>query len=643
MSIQLDGHLTYHHPAATAASGGTQPLATARVSTPTAPRGRPRSSAKEKVNGPAICWNGSWHYSQRQSRGSNASCSFKYFFVGPEVEVEAGKPVAGLAAAGSPIVDGVGGIGGNSVSASASVGAGSKQEEPGKKTRQAGAQHSGAEVSEQSGVAAADGSNQEGERRQPAFGSQQGITATVVTPTSAAAPTTGGQAQYANLSSAAAATASAAGEIMSKNPTKNPAAGAGTKKVIPLTPEQLTLYGPGGDGRLPSGKWSGHFSVKARGQDFLVNEAFVLEFGSGKSSPRSQSPTPPEVPAAPAGAATAARVIPSPSPPVSSEATAQMRPPPAEQKAEGATGTQTVAAAAASHSATSKAVAAAVAALAVPPVVRVSGWGENRYGVFTLTGGHERATGRLDLTRFYYDKPKSSGAGAGTGVSHQKKRRPLPLGAPPPPDPGPSLAERRTKRIRHPAQRLLDDEPMSLSHHAETSGSITKRKSEAFAAATAAAAETATGGPAGSPAADGSASSTTNGAGGAGGTPEAAGGKSSETPRRGSGSKQRKPRDRERDLLMEQNRRARRKAQQSEAFSGGSGTGAGAGAVGGMGSSFFVAEDAAVAELAHRARVGREALAGADLSALIGTDAEKDLVLKVSSELDARARMYCSL
>lgn len=739
MSIQLDGHLTYPKPKKHG-EGKQQQAGKATGSGDGTPTEAPGDVAAATAASPII-WEGSWHYSQKQTRGSNAPCSFKYVFVGPHGK----KP---------PGVDGRDEGGRRSTDAPVSTTnlGSTKPEDTAQQTRGL-VLHSDIEQSGESKLV--DSSKQTGEKDQavadapqqtpgaaspvaadgavataPTVNSGVGSSAASATATCVevkAIETTRAATQQprpslnvdvslaANGSVVAMASANGGGDA------RNAAAGDGSQSTVPLTPEQLALYGPYGDGRLPSGKWSGQFAVKARGQEFMVTETFVLEFGSNWPSTQSRPAAATAVPSSPGVTRGVMEARPAASPSslsavsggeitktqpsaeampadltiaeepktesdsnpwagskkaagegkaeakevgtaadaaeelaagvaLAPETVAAIKSPrPAATVVEGPAAASTTTLASSPTETSALTVAAVEELVPIPPVVTVSGWGGNRYGEFTLTGGHERATGRLDLTRFYFEKPKprltaaaaaaaaSRAAGGGSGISHQKKKRPLPPGASPPQDPGPSLAERRTKRTRQPNQRLFDDEIISLSHHAETSGNISKRKSEAAAAAAAAAtAATATattitnnttaGASANSPAEDGAGWGFGAFAGRSPDVVSSGGGES----RQESKSKSRKPRDRERDLLMEQTRRAKRRAQLSNPFSGigGSGGGGGPGTTSAS-NSFFSSEDAAVAELTERSRAGREALAGADLSALIGTENEQDRVLKV--------------
>ena len=367
--------------------------------------------------------------------------------------------------------------------------------------------------------------------------------------------------------------------------------------------QQLATYGPRGEGRLPSGKWKGHFIVKySRGVEVQVEEAFVLEFGS-KSQRTPATPSPPagtqsslyncNQPATPEAAAISqfpgeggrtatgvgdsSIVAPSETPPLAPSGAV---PPVAPSAAPTAvpTGAATAAAVGGGFEASLTELASAIPApvsvatetesaagevappvvaagatsvlpmapASIAPVVRVSGWGENKYGQFTLMGGHERATGRLDLTRFYYEKPKETGRSSRDRSrrrgSHHKKRRPQATSSILSPPRGPSIAERRTKRTRHPNQRLLDDEGLvSHSSHIESASNngnggagsaMAKRKAsgEVHAAA---------------------ASFSTEPGGGNGGTSGVGAGIVT--------SKTRKPRDREHDLVMERARRSKKK------------------------------------------------------------------------------------
>ncbi|CAN0104382.1 unnamed protein product, partial [Discosporangium mesarthrocarpum] len=287
-------------------------------------------------------------------------------------------------------------------------------------------------------------------------------------------------------------------------------------RPVPRVPN-VELYGPGGDGRLPSGWWAGEFVVKGKGRETTVTEEFYLEFGMGRSPRTSaQTPLPPDterdgnraddaqLDKAKGGEALGVRQrvgegegervgieteAPASATWVEPADGAEVSPSGAmeavEAKGEGMkTGDEVVTATAGtggeslsgSRQETDMGGAVGVGSATGPssttaddsgngqaggtriprerithecmaPVVRVSGRGSNRYGEFNLTGGHERATGRLDLTRIYYVVSKKTAVGS-AGASHHKKKRPLAPGAPAPVPPGPSLAERRTKRSR---------------------------------------------------------------------------------------------------------------------------------------------------------------------------------------------------
>lgn len=605
MSIQLDGYVTYPRDQANGRSQGSGKTGTGALAVSS-----------------SIIWEGWWHYSHKQTRGSNAPSSFKYFFVGPEVArsqraAEGGPPTTPSASTSSEPMPNQPVPRGQIVSLSDST--------SNSTTNQLSTEGA-------SGVNFAGGSL--------ATRSEAHVATSVLQSSVASGH---GRPQLAiNVPWAPSST----GREVS---IRDSGIGSDGSNVAPSSdklPVQMLLYGPGGDGRLPSGTWAGQFAVKTRGNDFMVSESFVLEFGSGKS-PKMKSSTPAvTADTFSANASDAASPLPTSaslserSQGISGAVTGAetFRPTRDSKKGvaecgidksieetsfnvpgSGIVGSLEPNATVASMGEKKSAGGITTEPASVPPVVRVSGWGQNRYGEFTLTGGHERATGRLDLTRFYYEKPRPSAGsashasrGEGTSVSSHKKRRSLPAGAPPPPPPGPSLAERRTKRTRCPNQRF-DDDAISHNHASDASGngSVASRRRSVG---------------------DVCLSSTTSPSdpGGAGWTFNGSGSEAitvSETSRRGtSGAKSRRPRDRERDLLMEQNRRAKKKTipQEIGRISADAG-----GVAGAAGSSMGTAEIAA-AELAERARAGREALSGADLASLMGSDSEQDRILKVS-------------
>lgn len=539
MSIQLDGHVTYPQEVE-----GGQAAAQAAASA-----GKPKGSS-------SISWEGWWHYSQKQSRGSNAPSSFKYFFVGPEIVGQS--PLATASGTASTVAANEGAVG----SLGGSGGGGDSTPTPKDKTESAETPKMGptggrninnsgqkADKTKKGGVPtdapahAASNSGSSNSSTTPGAGTGEGLAAIA------------GSHPDTSLAQTISGGGSGKGARSPNNPPANP----------------MSLYGPGGDGRLPTGTWSGQFAVKARGSEFMVTETFVLEFGSGKSPRTSPAPATASVSAVGATSTAGAVAAPAPTaaPPSPSCAASHSGDKPSTQMTATPTGSQSTRATDAAGTAAEAtaatptdvkvmaegatevakqrgaegqgatvateaedvgeaAAAAAVGAVrasgsaadgegggvesaatvadapttsttvpavttttspasgpeasplrvtteptAIPPVVRVSGWGKNRYGEFTLTGGHERATGRLDLTRFYYEKPKppttahsssphsgraAGGDGTGGSSSHHKKKRPLVPGALPPLPPGPSLAERRTKRTRCPNQRIFDDD-----------------------------------------------------------------------------------------------------------------------------------------------------------------------------------------
>lgn len=601
MTIRLDGLITYPRERA---DGNTSQGSS-----------KPRSRSK---GASCIAWEGSWRYVEKQPRGNNGRLGFKYYFVGPEIQTR--PPMAG---------DSNGSVASNS-------GTGIEPT-PNKEAVEGQTPLQG--VAEQT----------LSENRSAAVGSVQAtaadslrstcMTASTAIPTSEVGEAPGHIEASPTLDASSAVDGLKTDAITSDG-SSGPVTPDGSMKAE-SRPVQMSQYGPGGDGRLPSGTWRGQFAVKGRGADFMVSEFFVLEFGSGKASgspatspnlippsSNSSSASPPSsgavspregTEAQPAGASRTAdqAVVSSNTGAEGAAASAQ-----AGNDSSCATGLLTASlTSTVTTSSTNTSEGEPSEAAAISPVVRVSGWGQNRYGEFTLTGGHERATGRLDLNRYYLEKPRPPAGAAsqaaraeGTGVSHQKKRRSLPAGGPLPPPPGPSLAERRTKRTRCPNQRLLDDEAPSNAYSEAPGGglALSRRKSTGDGATAAAAvATTADGGAPGW-------SSMGVGMEGGGGN---------EPTRKGiPGPKPRKPRERERDPLVEPGRRGRKRsvplpeAVQSTADV--------VPLVPAAAPPQGAAEVAA-AELAERARAGREALRGADLASLIGPDAEEDGVLKV--------------
>lgn len=526
MSIQLDGRVTYPYERDDE-------------------DGREEGCSREEPSlANSITWDGFWYYSQKQPKGGHDLCGFNYYFVGPA-------DVNDPSLAPNPA-----------------------------------SPESTSERSRQTKLGASGSS-----------GRSRG--ATFATP---------GQRS----------TDSPAEVEGCVTPTTNSAEGSSNTGNKILLTQQLAMYGPRGDGRLPSGKWKGHFIVKySKNHDVKVEETFVLEFGS-KSQRRSATPPPgvgssstvsngnqrtgsasaagsesssggeiaatrAEVAANPAATEALSVAVPTGTPELSlSSATAD----PAEVSVAVATGETTTTAEQASASVTQPASAqtpqaptttptptattpASVAESSfvppapIAPVVRVSGWGENKYGQFTLMGGHERATGRLDLTRFYYEKPKQSGRTSGDrgggSSSHQKKKKSqtssLMLQSP-----GLSIAERRTKRTRHPNQRLLDDEGL-VSHcaHAESvtnSGGV---------------GDNGDGGSGGGGAGPGTMkrkSSSEIHTVAASSLAEAGGGNNGTAAVGSSAPRARKPRDREHELFMERARRAKRKEAEAKKAAG---------------------------------------------------------------------------
>lgn len=650
MSIQLDGHVTYPpqqqdtdaRNARSTSSADTAAVAAADDGSSkqeqTHEEGKGAAAAAKadgdgaKADGDgatassAIRWDGFWHYSTQKSRAGGPELSaFKYSFVGPVGDDPPGPP---------PSLAGTSGI------APTNAAADKPQPEP-KTATPTPIPPLGSIGS--SGGAGGD-STAAGALQQSAPAAGQ-IAAAGDSVALAATPA----ATYRNSPAEPPVTnfpSNASGQTPAEDaplpvPTSTAAAAGGDGGGVGSKPTML-LYGPGGDGRLPSGEWAGYFIVNyGRGVEVKVEETFFLDFGP-KSPRNQQTPAEPAVAVAaaragaePGGDTTASSLTntaissaatgatnddkPHTQPPTTTDAGNQLPTPAAAARA--AAGA-TDAVPAAIQTSTSPTVLVPIA-----PVVRVSGRGQNKYGEFTLTGGHERATGRLDLTRFYYEKPKEKtgtrGSGAagsrsersGRGVSHQKKRRQPPPGAPPPQPPGPSLAERRTKRTRCPNQRLLDDEAVS-SYGTQSepstnssnggggsggngSGSSNKRKS---ASGSSDAASTGAVG-----VANLSISVTGNGGGGGSG----AAGADSVSSGGGSTPKPRKPRDRERDLYMEQRRREKRKAEEAAAAAKASTS-----ASNSISSSSLrviteisVPSESSAAELAARAKAGREVLA----------------------------------
>lgn len=683
MSIQLDGHVTYPY------ERDNDELPTDGCA----------DQKGEAAAGP-ITWDGFWYYSQKKSKGGNERCGFKYSFAGP---ADAKDPSETASAAGQQSNRSEKGPASGAVGAAAAPGErGGALNDP-SRSRNVGASEAGVQGRPNAGEQAARGATPatgETSSTSPAAPTANGVASSTTTAgeTQSRAPTSNVSFRENGQGPAAPAAGGDGGARGGGRGIQEPSVGAGAGAVDPNKQHvPLTLYGPGGDGRLPSGKWMGYFIVKyGRGVEVKVEETFVLEFGSKHS----RTPTKANAASAPRPTTSAAAVLLPSSQPLVSNGDKPQTPAAVNQRqsvqgvpetngavvssrsgAPGVTGpvgenavattaatsvvasaptalapastaagdTMSVATAAATAALAAAAaaagvsvaptpsaiaVAAPVAAVATPvtvapaapptpilisPVVRVSGWGHNKYGEFTLTGGHERATGRLDLTRFYYERPKtaasgrsSSGAsargdrtGAGSGVSHQKKKRPPPPGAPPPQPPGPSLAERRTKRTRCPNQRLLDDELISHSSHSETSGaaggggggssSSAKRRGGSGESNAGAAGSSGDGG-----------AGTTAAAGGAG----AGGG--------GVGTKARKPRDRERDLFMEQSRRARRKAEEAERVA----ASMSADVIASRENASSGPSKTAAEELAARAEAGREVLA-------VIRSASEDPVVKV--------------
>lgn len=643
----------------------------------------------------SIFWEGLWYYSQKQARGANDRCGFKYSFVGSAQEVPAG---ASSAKDGSNDAQ---------KAPDTSRNRGQGRRDGGTGTQNVHSSSSGNSVGNKA-AASATSKNGVSSSKSPSFnainssGSESyGVGARPPPPTiKAYSGSNTGQGSSALPPAGGGDGVDDARGVQGEAGGADGGVGSPCKKPVPLS-QQLSLYGPGGDGRLPSGKWAGYFIVKySRGVEVKVEESFMLEFGV--KSPRKKAVTLPAsapVPTTPAPPPLARPAVATDSNRQTTTATAVDRKtvdesavgeaaavvgisaavkssvgpmvvgpfegntvgptaaspaptpvfsgavfPPvivAGQQALGlasetARGTEVAATTATSPATTvapsvaattaefsvvstrTASVAPAISSIPAPiaPVVRVSGWGHNKYGEFTLTGGHERATGRLDLTRFYYEKPKKESSSAsslrnrsGTGVSHQKKRRPPPPGAPAPQPPGPSLAERRTKRTRCPNQRLLDDESFSNNGQSEISGGggggsaggssgPMKRRASGESSTTSA-----------NPLGEGS-GSIAPAVGGASGGSSGSGGIS---------GKARKPRDRERDLFMEQNRRARRKAEEAGKSTSISGDSNSAGA---RGSACSSPSESAAAELAARAEAGREVLAA------IGATSE-DPVVKV--------------
>lgn len=526
MSIQLDGRVTYPYERDDEEE-------------------REESGSREEPSlGNSITWDGFWYYSQKQPKGGNDLCGFNYYFAGPADINDpslAPNPASPESAYERPRQTKLG----SSVSSGRSRGA------------------------------------------------------TFATP---GQRSTDSPAKVERCVTQIANSAERSSDIGNK---------------IPLT-QQLAMYGPRGDGRLPSGKWKGHFIVKySKNHDVKVEETFVLEFGS-KSQRRSATP-PPGVgssstvsngnqrtgPASAAGsesssggeiAATREDVAANPAtnePPsvavptgTSTLSLSNATAAPAEVSVAVATveTTTTMTADQASASVTQPASAQTPQALTmtptstaimpasvtessfvppapIAPVVRVSGWGENKYGQFTLMGGHERATGRLDLTRFYYEKPKQSGRtsgdrGGGSG-SHQKKKKShsssLMLQSP-----GPSIAERRTKRTRHPNQRLLDDE--GLVSHCTQAESLTNSGGVGE--------DGGSGGGGAGPGMMKRKSSSEIHTVAASSSAEAGGGNNEATAVGSSAPRTRKPRDREHELFMERARRAKRKEAEAKKVAG---------------------------------------------------------------------------
>lgn len=677
MSIQLDGYVTY----------------------PDQDEGEPPVLAHAGDGGAdataSISWDGCWHYSQKQTKATNNEpCGFKYFFLGPEVPADASAAGAADRDNSKPKEEGGGVNVGERV-----AGGGVQVDSRGTPGASTGVQPTVASETSAAAAAALGTSAPTETASDSTSATHTGDTRLHESPaidvsSSAGNGTTGSGGSGGGAGGGGAQKKKAPGGAVAG------ASGSSVEKTVPLS-KQITVYGPGGDGKLPSGRWGGYFMVRyGRHNEVKVEETFVLEFGSGKSprtatsaatasapapataptstpapapatapSPVSNVDKPPATPSvtraaqagvdattsirpgatdrgrtdgaaatAGGGVASATPVVASASPgataaPATTAGAARSRVATAAMTAAVASTTATAAATAALAAAAAAAgvtlstasaaptstasmpapaAPARVAAVAAPatvttapaavmaapmpiaPVVRVSGWGQNKYGEFTLTGGHERATGRLDLTRFYYERPKESSAGRassnassrgdgpGSGVSHQKKKRPPVPGAPLPQPPGPSLAERRTKRTRCP--RLMADEVVSHgSNSAETGGSgSTRRKASNDTAAGAANGE---GGGAG------------GGGGGSGGGAAVA-----KTP---------KPRNRGRDLQMEQGRRARRQAEEA----GRQAAASGGDSVGAWGSVYSGTSESVAAELAARAAAGREvanSLAGSD-------------------------------
>lgn len=523
MSIQLDGRVTYTYERDDEEERGEG------------------GSREEPSFANSITWDGFWYYSQKQPKGGNDLCGFNYYFAGP---VDVNDP----SLAPNPAAP----------------------ESTSERLRQTKFGASGSS------------------------GRSRG--ATVATP---------GQRS----------TNSPAEVERCITPTANLAEGSsGIGNKVPLT-QQLAMYGPRGDGRLPSGKWKGHFIVKySKNHDVKVEETFVLEFGS-KSQRRSATPPPAagslstvsngnqragpasaegsvstsegettvtreevaanpatigapslsSASAAPEEASTAVATVEATTTLAADQASDSVAQPVSAKTPQAPTMTPTPTAItpASTVAAATAAGSSFIPPAPIAPVVRVSGWGENKYGQFTLMGGHERATGRLDLTRFYYEKPKQSGRtsgdrGGGSGSHHKKKKsqtssfmtQSL----------GPSIAERRTKRTRHPNQRLLDDEGL-VSHSSHTE-SVTN-----------------SGGVGG----NGDVGSSGGGAGpatmkrkssseiptvAASSSAEAGGGNNGATAVGSSAPRTRKPRDREHELFMERARRAKRKEAEAKKAAG---------------------------------------------------------------------------
>ncbi|CAN0144462.1 unnamed protein product [Pylaiella littoralis] len=632
MSIQLDGHVTYPSQQQDCDGGKALPTS-ADLSAAAAATAVVDGSSSRKQQGKGkgataaaaanadvttafsttINWDGFWHYSKQKSRAGGPELSaFKYSFVGPTGN---DPPAPAPAPAGSGTASTVAAVGTPQPASKSATPTPTPSFDSKNSSRSAGGDTTAAGAIQQLP------SHAGGQTTAAAAAAAGESVALAATPAATSSSSPAESPAVNALSNGSRATP--AGDAPPLVPT--PSAAAGNDGTGVDNKQTMLLYGPGGDGRLPSGEWSGYFIVNyGRGVEVKVEETFSLDFGP-KSPRNSQAPEPAVATAAAGAGAGAAGEPTAPSLTGTASAPADKLHAQPQKKIDAGYQLPTQATPAGAVPAVIQTSTSPTVHVPIAPVVRVSGRGQNKYGEFTLTGGHERATGRLDLTRFYYEKPKEKsgarGSGAagsrsersGRGGSHQKKKRLPPPGALPPQPPGPSLAERRTKRTRCPNQRLLDDETVSshgtLSESASNggggsggsgSGSSNKRKSSSGSNDAAGAG------------AVGVANLSISVAGSGGGGGSGAAGADSFSSGGGSTPKSRKPRDRERDLFMEQRRREKRKAEEAVAAAKSSmsaSTSTSSSNSLRVAAEISVPPESSAAELAARAKAGREVLA----------------------------------